>query len=127
VLAAGEHERKPVVERAYCAVLGGAEPEAALVEAIKQAVAQPDSVWRRLLEPVTGVRTQDEYLAQVRCTLDARTQTRDWRKRAAFWRRAAKDDGRHADTVTPSVSALSDVGDVVPNERKTKVDEMLGK
>ncbi|KAI0330052.1 hypothetical protein GY45DRAFT_1224427, partial [Cubamyces sp. BRFM 1775] len=118
-------EPKPVVGSAYCDVLEGEDPEAALVAAIKAAIAQPDNVWRRLLEPVTGVRTQNEYLAQVRCTLDARAQIQDWRKRAKFWKRAAQDDGRHADTVTPSVSAISQVVDALPRERMERVGEML--
>ncbi|KAI0357901.1 hypothetical protein OH77DRAFT_1375093, partial [Trametes cingulata] len=119
--------RMPTTESAYAHVLEGHDPEAALVASIKRALAQPDSIWRKLLEPVTGPRTQDEYLAQVRCTLDARAASRDWRKRAKFWRRAAKEDGRHADTVTPSVSAISDVVEVLEKERREKVEEMMGR
>ncbi|KAI0365023.1 hypothetical protein BV20DRAFT_911819, partial [Pilatotrama ljubarskyi] len=121
--------RMPVIECAYTHVLEGADPEAALVAAIKGALAQhdSDSIWRTLLEPVTGPRTQAEYLAQVRCTLDARAASRDWRKRAKFWRRAAKEDGRHADTVTPSVSAISEVVEVLEEERRGKVEEMMGR
>ncbi|KAI0824517.1 hypothetical protein BC628DRAFT_1297122, partial [Trametes gibbosa] len=125
LLAAGE--RKPVVEAAYDALLGGAEPEAALVAAIQRAIAQPGNVWRRLLEPVTGVRTQEAYLAQVRCTLDARAQTQDWRRRAKFWKRAAREDGRHGETVTPSVSSISAVVDVLPRKRRERVEEMVGR
>ncbi|KAL1939058.1 hypothetical protein VTO73DRAFT_10318 [Trametes versicolor] len=125
MLAAGEP--KPVVQSAYGQVLEGVDPEAALVAAIKQAVVQPGNVWRQLLEPVTGVRTQDDYLAQVRCTLSARAQTQDWRKRAKFWKQTAKEDERHGDTVTPSISAISAVVDALPQERQEKVHEMLGK
>ncbi|KAI0672527.1 hypothetical protein C8Q78DRAFT_944757, partial [Trametes maxima] len=123
MLAAGEP--KPVVQCAYDAVLEGAEPEAALVAAIRDAVARPGNVWRALLEPVTGVRTQEEYLAQVRCTLGARASAQDWRKRAAFWKGAAREDGRHAETVTPSVSALDPVVDALPLERRERVEGML--
>ncbi|EIW53674.1 uncharacterized protein TRAVEDRAFT_134012, partial [Trametes versicolor FP-101664 SS1] len=125
MLAAGEP--KPVVQSAYGQVLEGVDPETALVAAIKEAVAQPGNVWRQLLEPVTGVRTQDDYLAQVRCTLSARAQTQDWRKRAKFWKQTAKEDERHGDTVTPSISAISAVVDALPQERQEKVLEMLGK
>ncbi|KAH9846995.1 hypothetical protein C2E23DRAFT_687464, partial [Lenzites betulinus] len=125
MLAAGEP--KPVFESAYGALLESVDPEAALVAAVRRAVAQPGNVWRRLLEPVTGVRTQAEYLAQVRCTLDARAQTQDWRRRAKFWKRAATEEGRHGETVTPSVSAISAVVDVLPRERRERVEEMLGR
>ncbi|KAI0633986.1 hypothetical protein C8Q77DRAFT_1018378, partial [Trametes polyzona] len=126
MLAAGE-QPKPVMQSAYNTVLGGEEPEAALVAAIKRAVAQPGNVWRGILEPVTGVRTQDEYLAQVRCTLSARAQVQDWRKRARFWKGAAMEDGRHVDTVTPSVSAMSAVVDALPQERQERVQELMSK
>ncbi|KAI0705659.1 hypothetical protein C8Q76DRAFT_751827 [Earliella scabrosa] len=116
---------KPVLDAAYRSVVQGEDAEAALVNAIKRAVAQPESVWRGLLEPVTGPRTQNQYLAQVRCTLDARRQIQDWRKRAKFWKSTARDGGRHVDTVTPSVSAISDVVDALPNERKERVREMM--
>ncbi|RDX44056.1 hypothetical protein OH76DRAFT_1360231, partial [Lentinus brumalis] len=119
VVSAGAH--KPVLEAAYRQVTEGEDPEAALVNAIQNATAQRDSAWCRLLEPVIGVRTQDEYLAQLRCTLDARRHTVAWRKRAKFWKGAAKDEGRHVDTVTPSVSALSDVAVFLSQDRQDTV------
>ncbi|KAI0717664.1 hypothetical protein C8T65DRAFT_532055, partial [Cerioporus squamosus] len=119
MVSAGAH--KPVLEAVYQQVTEGEDPEAALVDAIKSATAQRDSVWCRLLEPVVGVRTQDEYLAQLRCTLDARRHTVDWRKRAKFWKGAAKEEGRHVDTVTPSVSALSDLAVILPQDRQETV------
>ncbi|KAL7284528.1 hypothetical protein ACG7TL_001820 [Trametes sanguinea] len=125
ILRVTESDAQPVLASAYTSILDGDEPEAALVAAIKRAlISQPDSVWRELLEPVTGVRTQDEYLAQVRCTLDARAHSRDWRKKAAFWKRAAREDGRHGETITPSASALSETVDVLPPARQQKVEEM---
>ncbi|OSD00632.1 hypothetical protein PYCCODRAFT_1426438 [Trametes coccinea BRFM310] len=125
ILRVTESDAQPVLASAYTSILDGDEPEAALVAAIKRTIiSQPDSVWRELLEPVTGVRTQDEYLAQVRCTLDARAHSRDWRKKAAFWKRAAREDGRHRETITPSASALSETVDVLPPARQQKVEEM---
>ncbi|KAI1790068.1 hypothetical protein LXA43DRAFT_1075004 [Ganoderma leucocontextum] len=130
MVSVGGH--KPVLQSAYQRVTGqgegsggGEDAETALVAAIKDAVRQPGSVWRGLLEPVTGARTQDEYLAQVRCTLDARKQTMDWRKRTKFWKGKAKEEGRNGDTVTPSASALSAVADAIPAERRKEVREVL--
>ncbi|EJF59643.1 hypothetical protein DICSQDRAFT_128148 [Dichomitus squalens LYAD-421 SS1] len=119
MIAVGGH--KPVVDAAYTRVAQGEDAEAALVAAIKDAVRHPGSVWRGLLEPLTGPRTQDVYTAQVRCTLDARRQTTDWRKRTAFWKVKAKEGGRNAETVTPSVSAISAVVDAIAGERATGV------
>ena len=125
MVSVGGH--KPVLDSAYKRVVGigegdggGEDAEAALATAIKDAVRQPGSVWRELLEPVVGARTQAEYLAQVRCTLDARKQTRDWRKRATFWKSRAKEDGRNGDTVTPSSSALSAIEDRIPEQEMNK-------
>ena len=132
MVSVGGH--KPVIDSAYKRVTGqgegsggGEDAEAALAAAIKDAVRQPGSVWREILEPVTGARTQDEYLAQVRCTLDARKETMDWRKRSRFWKRKAREDGRNGDTVTPSVSALSEVADGIPAERRTRMGEAMEK
>ncbi|EKM56749.1 uncharacterized protein PHACADRAFT_183341 [Phanerochaete carnosa HHB-10118-sp] len=99
----------PVLSAVLAHLTAGDDPEEALVDAIKQAINEPGSTWRTLLEPVTGPRSPEDYIAQVNCTLRARREGRDWQKRAAFWRHSAKENGRHKDTVTPSASQLSDI------------------
>ncbi|CAL1709491.1 unnamed protein product [Somion occarium] len=118
---------KPVLELAFRRTLDGEDPEEAVVHAIKDEMDNMGSVWRALLEPIVGQRSPDDYLAQVDCTLKARREARDWRKKARFWKNSAKEGERHAATVTPSVSALSDVVDELPPERQKVVDEMLAK
>lgn len=99
----------PVLSSVLSQVSTGVDAEDALVCAIQHAIKEPDSAWRALLEPVTGPRSPEDYIAQVRCTLRARRDGRAWQQRAAFWRHNAKALGHHADTVTPSPSQLSDV------------------
>lgn len=99
----------PLLQDVLAHISGGASAEDALVGALQAAVAAPESAWRALLEPVTGPRAPEHYIAQVHCTLRARREGRDWSRRAAFWKGAAREDGRHQDTVTPSASQLSDV------------------
>ncbi|KAL6306885.1 hypothetical protein BKA93DRAFT_709320, partial [Sparassis latifolia] len=123
MIAIGGH--KPVLDRAYRDLSAGTDPEAALVTAIKEATARPDSVWATLLEPLIGTRTPEEYLAQVQCTLRARKELRDWRKRAKFWKRAAREADAHAATVTPSPSDVSSVVEVLPPARQEAVNTLL--
>ena len=99
----------PVINSVIDRIPGGEDAEDALVDSIKEATKDPQSPWRRLLEPVTGPRSPETYIAQVNCTLRARKDGSDWRKKAGFWKYSAKEDGRHVNTVTPSVSQLSDL------------------
>jgi hypothetical protein len=99
----------PVLKDIVGRVHAGEDPEEALVDAIKTAMDEHGGTWRQLLEPVTGARSPEDYIAQVRCTLRARRESRDWRLRAGFWKESAKEDGRHGNTVTPSASQLSDI------------------
>ncbi|OBZ66381.1 hypothetical protein A0H81_13614 [Grifola frondosa] len=115
----------PVLDHTWQLVSNGAEPEEALVIAIKEAVSRPGSSWRVLLEPVTGQRSPEEYIAQVNSTLQARRETHDWRKRAKFWKGAALESGRHSMTVTPSPSNISSIIEELSSERQQAVDDLL--
>ncbi|KAH9927536.1 hypothetical protein B0H21DRAFT_700519, partial [Amylocystis lapponica] len=123
MVSAGGH--KPVLDQAYRAVEDGAEPEAALIEAIRESLTRPESVWAALLEPVMGPRTQEEYKAQVRCTLGARKDARAWKKRAIFWKSTAKEDGAHVDTVTPSPSDIPSIAEDISPGRKRAVEQLI--
>ncbi|OCH87170.1 hypothetical protein OBBRIDRAFT_694930, partial [Obba rivulosa] len=125
MISVGAH--KPVLDQAYRDLVSGKEPEAALVSAIKEAIAQPgpDNVWRELLEPVVGQRSPEDYLAQVRCTLSARRETREWRKRAKFWKGTATEGGTRGGTITPSPSDISSIMEEFLPERQKPVDELM--
>ncbi|CCM05397.1 uncharacterized protein FIBRA_07613 [Fibroporia radiculosa] len=123
MVAVGGH--KPVLDRASCALFDGIDPEAALVSAIKDAVAQPGSVWATLLDPVLGPRTPNEYSSQVRCTLRARQDAREWHKRAKFWKGKARESSAHLETVTPSVSNISSVVEVLSGDRQRALDILI--
>ncbi|KAI0089581.1 hypothetical protein BDY19DRAFT_942980 [Irpex rosettiformis] len=107
----------PILVSVFQAVLSGDNPLDALIRSVKLAVSQASdsgtasgsNPWRTLLEPVVGPRSPEDYIAQVNCTLRARRESRDWRKRAIFWKGHAREDGRHQETVTPSSSQLSDI------------------
>ncbi|KAI0943296.1 hypothetical protein AcW1_002499 [Taiwanofungus camphoratus] len=123
MIAAGGH--KPVLSQAFHALANGANPEMALITAIREAAARPESPWATIVEAVTVPRTSAEYAAQVRCTLNARQNARTWHKRATFWRRKAKEGGNHTETVTPSPSNISSVADELSLPRQRAVSELL--
>ncbi|KAI0923005.1 hypothetical protein AcV5_009842 [Taiwanofungus camphoratus] len=123
MIAAGGH--KPVLSQAFHALANGANPEMALITAIREAAARPESPWATIVEAVTVPRTSAEYAAQVRCTLNARQNARTWHKRATFWRRKAKEGGNHIETVTPSPSNISSVADELSLPRQRAVSELL--
>ncbi|KAI0739551.1 hypothetical protein C8Q80DRAFT_1199240 [Daedaleopsis nitida] len=129
MVSVGAH--RPVIDAGYQGVVQGEDAEAAVVLAIRSALEQPESVWRQLLEPVTGPRTPAEYMAQVRCTLRARREVRVWRWKAGFWKGKAREDGRCEETVTPSASKVEEVVEgadgAVPEERMARVEEMMVK
>ncbi|KAH9831765.1 uncharacterized protein C8Q71DRAFT_682900, partial [Rhodofomes roseus] len=121
LISAGAH--KPVLSRAYNEVSVGVDPEEALVIAIREALDAPDSPWTALLEPIIGPRTPEEYRAQVRATLDARKDAKNWRKRAKWWKSQAKEAGLKA-AITPSPSNISSIVEDLPEERQRALDEL---
>lgn len=123
MVSAGGH--KPVLEKAYKKVTENQDPEAAFVMAIREAMARPGNIWRGLLEPVRGPRAPEEYLAQVTCTIRARREARDWKKKANFWKMTALEDARHLTTITPSVSNMSSIIEELSPERKQAMDKLL--
>ncbi|KAK7683608.1 hypothetical protein QCA50_013446 [Cerrena zonata] len=118
---------KSILEIAFRRTLEGEDPEEAVVHALREDTGNISGILRTLLEPMIATKSPHDYLAQVQCTLKARRETRDWRKKTRFWKNNARQDGRHLDTVTPSVSALSDVVDQLSPERQDAVNKALGK
>ncbi|KZT63385.1 hypothetical protein DAEQUDRAFT_733875 [Daedalea quercina L-15889] len=121
LISAGAH--KPVLARAYDDVSAGMDPEEALVAAIREALEKPDSPWTALLEPIIGPRTPDEYRAQVRATLDARKEVKNWRKKAKWWKGRATEVGG-VDAITPSPSDISSVVEELSEERQQALNEL---
>lgn len=123
----GAHQR--VLGAAHAAMRAGEDPDAALVKAIKDAANVPGSPWKGIMEAVNGKRTQEEYLSALRMTLRVRRESRGLQKVAKFWKRSALAalEGVEAASgmVTPSVSTISSVCEVLSEERQHKVDELI--
>ena len=118
---------KSILEVALKRTLDGEDPEMAVVHALREDTGTIGGILRTLLEPMLGPRSPQDYLAQVQCTLGARRESRNWRKKASFWKNNARQEGKHLDTVTPSVSALSDIVDELPPDRQTILDKNMEK
>ncbi|KAJ7684797.1 hypothetical protein DFH06DRAFT_1313170 [Mycena polygramma] len=122
MISVGLHQR--VLGDAHAALRAGIDPDVALVDAIKDAAADPESPWSTIIPSVTGTRTKDEYRSSLNLTLKTRKELRDTRKIAKFWKRVAQEDGRNG-IVTPSVSAISSIHEPLPAERQRAVEELM--
>ncbi|KAJ6513812.1 hypothetical protein C8R47DRAFT_620384 [Mycena vitilis] len=122
MISVGLHQR--VLGDAHTALRAGIDPDVALVDAIKDAAADPESPWSKIIPSVTGSRTKEEYRSSLNLTLKTRKELRDTRKIAKFWKRVAQEDGRN-EIVTPSVSAISSIHEPLPAERQKAVEELM--
>jgi hypothetical protein len=60
--------------------------------------------------------------------LNVRRDLRDSKKIARFWKRAAKEDSEaHVDTVTPSISMISSIHEVLSEERQSRVATLMAR
>jgi hypothetical protein len=121
----GLHE--PVLARVQVALRVGENADEALVDSIKEAAARPGSPWARIIPAVTGPRTSDNYISAINATLNVRKELKECKKVAKFWKETAKEGPEHAGTVTPSISKISSVHEVLSEERQYAVDELLTK
>jgi hypothetical protein len=118
----------PVLSEAWRAVKAGQPADDALVESIKKAASRPGTSWSTIIPAVTGPRSPEHYLSAINLTLKTRLDLKKAIQVGRFWKKTAKKDPAHTETVTPSASDLSDVS--LPNEfklkeRGTEVDDLL--
>jgi hypothetical protein len=120
----GLHEA--VLPRACGGLRAGEDADEALIDSIKEAAAKPESPWSRIIPAVTGPRSPEEYISSINATLKVRRELKDCRKVAKFWKRTAKaTSAANANIITPSVSAISSVQEVLSEERQTAVATLL--
>jgi len=70
--------------------------------------------------------TSDEYSSALRMTLMTRRQLRDQKKVTKFWKRQAISEGKQF-IMTPSVSTLSSLHEVLPVERQAALDALVSR
>lgn len=76
---------------------------------------------------VVGPRSPNDYMSALHLTLKSRRQLRDCKKSVKFWKHTAKQDPRNLDLVTPSVSNISSVHDILPPERQEAIHALIAK
>lgn len=77
-------------------------------------------------EQSVNLRTLDEYSSALRMTLMTRRQLRDQKKATKFWKRQAISEGKQS-IMTPSVSTLSSLHEVLPVERQAALDALVSR
>jgi hypothetical protein len=118
----GLHEL--VLDKALAALKGGLSADEALVDSIKEAASKPGSAWATIMPAIVGPRPPKQYIAAINLTVKLRKDLKVSRKIASFWKKRAKDNGLHADVITPSPSMLSDLHEPLSLERQKAVDHV---
>jgi hypothetical protein len=113
---------KAVLEEALAALEDGGNPEDVVMSAIKQARIKADHTGPGTA--ITGHRTPEQYGAVLKMTLKVRKELKGHKKITKFWKRAAQQDGKHKDTITPSPSDISSIHETLSPERQKAVDDL---
>ncbi|KAF8350927.1 hypothetical protein F5887DRAFT_1069881 [Amanita rubescens] len=113
-----------IITNAHSSVSEGQDSIHAIVKAIKEAAAVPGSNWAVILPAISGPRTQAEYIAALRLSLNIRKELRKCKKIAKFWKSIAQQQSTSS-VVTPSVSALSSIYEKLSPERRDAVNALV--
>lgn len=108
---------KAVLDEALAAQEAGGDAE----EVIVNAMTQSKNKTRGTLFAIAGPR----YVASLNMTLQVRKELKGRRKITKFWKRAAQQDGKHKETITPSPSDISSIHEPLSPERQKAVDELI--
>ncbi|KAK7053157.1 hypothetical protein VNI00_003776 [Paramarasmius palmivorus] len=127
ILATFPPHSTPIFHDIAAAINAGASFENAAIGVLRRLVHQPNSPWSRLLPPVIGERTTDQYASALGTVLKTRKDLKHGKNVAQFWKRQAKLDEANTNLVTPSASTLSEVQIALSEDRKQAVDDLLQK
>lgn len=127
IIDLGLKTEKPIFPRVHNAIMTGATHDEAVVEAIREAAAKPDSPWATIIPAVIGPRTNEQYLSALNMTIQCRRENKDLQNVKKFWKNVAKEDPANGNLVTPSSSNLSSIQVILPEKRQRAVDDLLAK
>ncbi|OAX40103.1 hypothetical protein K503DRAFT_799107 [Rhizopogon vinicolor AM-OR11-026] len=80
-----------------------------LVDAIDEAVHDPEALLSNFKSTLVGQRAPERYQSALHTTLSVRSKVCAHKKVSKFWKHSAQEDDRHTDTVTSSSPNLSSV------------------
>ncbi|KAG2037443.1 hypothetical protein BDR03DRAFT_919967 [Suillus americanus] len=98
-----------------------------LVDAIGDAVHDPEALLSSLKPAVIGHPVLEQYQSALHMTLSVRRKVRAQKKVSKFWKRLAQEDDRYTDTVTPSSSNISSVHEPLSPARQHAVDSLIAR
>ncbi|KAG2355174.1 hypothetical protein BDR07DRAFT_1381687 [Suillus spraguei] len=98
-----------------------------LVDAIGDAVHDPETLLSSLKPAVIDHPVIGQYQSALHMTLSARRKVRAQKKVSKFWKRLAQEDDRYTDTVTPSTSNISSVRETLTPDRQHAVDSLIAR
>ncbi|KAG1746160.1 hypothetical protein EDB19DRAFT_381577 [Suillus lakei] len=98
-----------------------------LVDAIGDAVHDPDALLSSLKPAVIGHPVPEQYQSALHMTLSVRRKIRAQKKVSKFWKRLAQEDDRYTDTVTPSSSDISSVREPLSAARQHAVNTLIAR
>ncbi|KAG2153757.1 uncharacterized protein EDB93DRAFT_1134630 [Suillus bovinus] len=98
-----------------------------LVDAIGDAVHDPEALLSSLKPAVIGKAVLEQYQSALHMTLSARRKVRTQKKVSKFWKRLAQEGDRHTDTVTPSSSNISSIREPLTPARQHAVDSLAAR
>ncbi|KAJ4488712.1 hypothetical protein C8J55DRAFT_382590, partial [Lentinula edodes] len=101
--------------------------EESAVEAIREASSNDGGIWSKIVSLVIGPRAPDNYINTINMTLQARQELRYWRKVSNFWKKTARENNTNTGAPTPSTSNVSEIREILSDERKRAVQELTEK
>ncbi|KAJ3906608.1 hypothetical protein F5879DRAFT_1000092 [Lentinula edodes] len=105
----------------------GQDFEESAVEAIREASSNDGGIWSKIVSLVIGPRAPDNYINTINMTLQARQELRYWRKVSNFWKKTARESNINTGAPTPSTSNVSEIREILSDERKRAVQELTEK
>lgn len=106
---------------------GDGSPDDILVDAIKHASNNGTTLLARLKPIITDQRTPEHYQSALNLTLSIRKELKSQKKRSKFWKKLAREDDRHASTVTPSPSDISSIRQDLTPARQSALDALVAR
>ncbi|KIJ19150.1 hypothetical protein PAXINDRAFT_109696, partial [Paxillus involutus ATCC 200175] len=112
-----------------CQVLeaGNGSADDILVDAIRDASNDDNTLLARLKPIVINDRTPEHYQSALNMTLGVRKQLKSQKKTSKFWKKLAQEDGLYANTITPSPSDISSIREDLTPERQGALNALMAR
>ncbi|KIK91358.1 hypothetical protein PAXRUDRAFT_635130 [Paxillus rubicundulus Ve08.2h10] len=112
-----------------CQVLetGNGSADDILVDAIRDASNDDNTLLARLKPITINGRTPEHYQSALNMTLGVRKQLKSQKKKSKFWKKLAQEDCHYANTITPSPSDISSIREDLTPERQGALNALMAR